>query len=576
MSTVNSLDRDYSTQIVAPRSPFPQADQGFERVLIAAADPNEKRQGLARPTPTRASTLRIPPANLNLTTGVPAANTSVQTTFKPLPLSVPAETIPAESVRPMSQPVAEPVPVASPQVPPENLAKQVVSDYQEYQQMMAKPSSAESMPFPVESPMPDLRPTSGQAPSPELAQPFARAAAESLDAPVPERSSAEEIKAVPRSPFPNLGQMPVATAPSAEIEAAPDRVAERSALAAYKDEQLLANAGGDDYVREADGMRVDRSYDHSRISRRVGKDLKDAGENLKDAARDLSTGSTTHERLPSGEVVAQRRPGLFGTLGNFAKDVVSGATLGIYRPKDEPAPKGLSRILYPFKKIIVDGVVKDLVVGVPASFLRAGEHTSLAALNAAESVPDATIGNLAVGRKMTSAAFDNVQVGASYLADVLPTGDAWSRVGASGRGDKWGIPVVTNLKAPEHDTSDPRFASVRNTPFRKGIETIGTLGAGAVLAAASAPAAVFGASAAMRTGTEMNAREVAQQIAAPETTVTQAPSELDPATSAALEALFAAQQTQRDAQAQLTAQAQAEVEQEATTRRDRPRLWATQ
>ena len=186
--------------------------------------------------------------------------------------------------------------------------------------------------------------------------------------------------------------------------------------------------------------------------------------------------------------------------------------------------------------------MKDLVIGVPSSLIHAGEHTTLAALNTSEAVPDATIGIAPAGRQLTTSTFDNTQVGASYVADVMPAGEAWERVGAAGQDGNWGVPIATNLKASEYNSTDPRFLGVRNTGFRKGVETIGTLGMGAAVAAANAPTAALTASAAMNPGTtEIPAEEI---IRKEPSSPMPSPAEMDPELAAALEALYKAREKQ--------------------------------
>ena len=51
---------------------------------------------------------------------------------------------------------------------------------------------------------------------------------------------------------------------------------------------------------------------------------------------------------------------------------------------------------------------------------------------------------------------------------------AWLRVHAYHLKDGK-LPVYYNLSMPENYTGDARWSSVRNTPFRKGIETAGAL-----------------------------------------------------------------------------------------------------
>ena len=90
-------------------------------------------------------------------------------------------------------------------------------------------------------------------------------------------------------------------------------------------------------------------------------------------------------------------------------------------------------------------------------------------------MPDATVGNFDSGRKITTTVFDNGQVAVDYLTDILLSGNAWLRVHASGTSGNMGLPFLYNLKTEERGIVDSRWASVRNTPFRKTIETLGSL-----------------------------------------------------------------------------------------------------
>lgn len=53
----------------------------------------------------------------------------------------------------------------------------------------------------------------------------------------------------------------------------------------------------------------------------------------------------------------------------FFKNVASFLTLGFYRPDNEPAPSGMMRVAYPFKKLLWDAP-KSLVYDTPASAIR--------------------------------------------------------------------------------------------------------------------------------------------------------------------------------------------------------------
>jgi hypothetical protein len=71
----------------------------------------------------------------------------------------------------------------------------------------------------------------------------------------------------------------------------------------------------------------------------------------------------------------------------------------------------------------------------------------LAAVNALEAVPDANIGNLESGRKLTTKVFDKGQVAVSYLTDVIPGGEEWFRIHSPGKTKKGSmLPVYYNLK----------------------------------------------------------------------------------------------------------------------------------
>jgi penicillin amidase len=61
--------------------------------------------------------------------------------------------------------------------------------------------------------------------------------------------------------------------------------------------------------------------------------------------------------------------------------------------------------------------------------------------------------------------------------DILPGGEAWLRVHAVNLSHMKDLkpPILYNIKNPEHHTKDIRWQYVRNTPFRKTIETIGSI-----------------------------------------------------------------------------------------------------
>lgn len=247
-------------------------------------------------------------------------------------------------------------------------------------------------------------------------------------------------------------------------------------LAMYQEDQLLAYPGGDYYFLDGSSGVYAPSFDRSRFENRVGKDLADVGENLQNMIKDLFGGTEFKYVGADGRITEGRRLGLFQTVGHFFEDVLSGLTFGAYTPAGEKAPEGFQESVYHFfKKIFYDGLVKDLMVGVPHSAINIGKDSVLAAINLLQVVPDSTIGNFEWGQKLTTTVFDNGQVAVAYLTDILPSGNAWLRVHAMGDLGDLELPVLYNFKTAEMGVDDQRWAAVRNTPFRKTIETIGSL-----------------------------------------------------------------------------------------------------
>src|SRR3972149_2518416 len=205
----------------------------------------------------------------------------------------------------------------------------------------------------------------------------------------------------------------------------------------YKEDQLLSKPGGDNFT-----INNDNSVDQSKFTKRVGKDLKDAGENFK----------------------------------NLFKDMASGITFGKYTPEGEDAPdNALEATKHFFKKIFVDALFKDAVVGIPRSAIHVGEDAVFACINLAETIPDATIGNCKVGQMVTTEVFDDTQVFIDFVTDIIPMGEAGSRTRAFTfkKGLK-GLPIVYNITSPEQGMDDENWKYVRNTPFRKTIESVAT------------------------------------------------------------------------------------------------------
>jgi hypothetical protein len=252
-----------------------------------------------------------------------------------------------------------------------------------------------------------------------------------------------------------------------------DSPIQMSDWAKYKDDQLLRNPGGDHYYLDENKV-VDDPKDRESFLARVGKDLADVAGNIKNFFGNLFMGSKVRYRDENNQIKEGRQRGLVGACVDFFKDMGSALTFGLWHPDDEKGPQGfMERISYAGSKL-KQAVLGDLVEGIPQSVNHMGKNIVLAGLNLVQVLPDSTIGNLEEGRKLTTSVFDNGQVMVEYLTDIIPTGDAWFRVHASSLTDLE-TPVLYNLKTPEYVKGDNRWQYVRNTPFRKTIETVGTL-----------------------------------------------------------------------------------------------------
>jgi len=252
-----------------------------------------------------------------------------------------------------------------------------------------------------------------------------------------------------------------------------DKVKPVSGWEIYKDDQLLRNPGGDRYnTQDARVCPHPEKQEHFAV--RIGKDLSDAVGNIKNFFQNLFMGSKILYRDESNQIMEGRQKGLFRSIGDFFKNLGSALTFGFLRTGDEEAPRGVAgRIGYSFSKLR-QALLGDLVGGVSGSINHMGKNLLLAGWNLIEVIPDATIGGFDSGRKLTTSVFDNGQVLVEYLTDVVPTGDAWFRVHASSL-EKLKPPVLYNLSLPERYPQDIRWQTIRNTRFRKTIETIGAL-----------------------------------------------------------------------------------------------------
>ena len=152
----------------------------------------------------------------------------------------------------------------------------------------------------------------------------------------------------------------------------------------YKEDQLLSKPGGDNFtINNGNGV------DQSKFTVRVGKDLKDAGENFKNIFKDIGAGATIKYIDKDGNIKEGKKVGFAGTIVNFFKDMASGITFGKYTPEGEDAPdNALEATKHFFKKIFVDALFKDAVVGIPRSAIHVGEDAVFACINLAETIPD--------------------------------------------------------------------------------------------------------------------------------------------------------------------------------------------
>jgi hypothetical protein len=251
----------------------------------------------------------------------------------------------------------------------------------------------------------------------------------------------------------------------------------------YQQDQLLAHPGGDYYDLSAADPRLPERAETSCFDR-IGKDVRDALANVGNFFKDLVGGSSYRYVDDDGQVRTAQRRGLLGNVLEFFKDAASGLSFGLFRPDGEPEPQGLwERLKFAAHKLVGEAIVDDLVFGVPSAAINVVDDAVLAAWNLLEVVPDATIGSIPGGEEVVTTIFDNGQVLIDYVTDCLPTAEAWMRVHAYELdGEAIVPPVLYNLRLPERYAEDSRWSTVRNTPFRRSIETVGSLLADALLA----------------------------------------------------------------------------------------------
>jgi len=244
----------------------------------------------------------------------------------------------------------------------------------------------------------------------------------------------------------------------------------------YKEDQLLSHPGGDYVELKGRSLRA-RPEKNYNFWERVGKDFRDALENARNFFHDIILGSKYRYLDNKDQPHDTRRKGLLKNMFGFFKDVISGLSFGYYRSPDEVEPKGIfERAQFLERKLINKAIFNNMIFGIPSSIINLLDDATLSLWNLMEVVPDATIGNISQGEKIVTTLFDNGQVIVDYITDCMPTGDAWMRVHAYQFNNRKIIPpILFNLKLPERYSQDSRWATVRNTPLRKAIETIGSL-----------------------------------------------------------------------------------------------------
>jgi hypothetical protein len=246
-----------------------------------------------------------------------------------------------------------------------------------------------------------------------------------------------------------------------------------SDLSKYKDDQLLSNPGGDHYYLEQKKVDPYSKVQESFLGR-IGKDISDAFSNVKNFFKDLLFGSKIKYRDKNNQIQEAGQRGFIGSIVDFFKGVGSALSFGLWRPNGEKEPRGVLERIGFFFSSVKEAIFGDLIQGAGRSFIHMGEDLIFAGWNLIEVIPDATVGNFHKGRKLITNFFDNGQVVLDYLTDILPFGDAWQRVHATNL-EELKPPIISNLNMPEHYSEDVRWRYVRNTPFRKTIETVGSL-----------------------------------------------------------------------------------------------------
>lgn len=298
-------------------------------------------------------------------------------------------------------------------------------------------------------------------------------------------AAAYRQQSTPATPSQKPGPVPVPSSAST------------SSYQKYKDDQLLRNPGGDSYDLEHKRVETDPARRKSWWGR-IGQDLSASFGNVKNLFSNFLFGAKFCYRNQNQEIQEATRKGMTGAVVDFFRDLGSAFSFGHWRPDGSPKPEGLLERLGFFVSHLKKAISRDLFDGVGGSVNHMASNLVLAGWNLVQVLPDATLGNLDAGRKLTTTLFDNGQVMVEYLTDIAPGGDAWLRVHAPSL-KEGKLPLIYNLGMPEHFSGDSRWEYIRNTPFRKSIETIGTLLADVAVGVASGQSSLFSDDAPKRT-----------------------------------------------------------------------------
>jgi hypothetical protein len=239
----------------------------------------------------------------------------------------------------------------------------------------------------------------------------------------------------------------------------------------YKEDQLLRNPGSRCYTRQG---RISDNPQGKSVSWLIGKDISGVVGNIGNFFANIFKGSKLLYRDEKNQIRQAHQTGLLGAITNFFRDFASALSFGAYHPDSQQPVHGFTNRLHYAASKLKDALLGDLVDGLPSSLNHMAQNAVLAGWRLAEVLPDAALGGFEPGRKLSTTIFDNGQVAVEYLTDIIPSGDAWLRVHAADW-KKLTPPVLYNLKMPDHFNGDARWKYVRNTPFRKTIETIGSL-----------------------------------------------------------------------------------------------------